>query len=61
VREIEKKVNVSQIILLSQFDTHIPLAEATIREKNNKKLPIKGIVATQLFKEKEQTIVTTKK
>jgi hypothetical protein len=51
VREIEDKVKVSQIIIpLPQFDTHILLAEAMIREKNQQKnLPIKAIL--ELFEE----------
>jgi hypothetical protein len=37
VREIEEKVELRQIIItLLRFDTHILLAEATTREKNNK-------------------------
>jgi hypothetical protein len=47
---------VSQTIIpLSQFDIHVSLAEAT-RGKNNKKLPIKAIVTTLLFEEKQQPI-----
>jgi hypothetical protein len=53
---------VSQIIIpIPQFDTHILLAEAKKREKNSKNLPIKAILTTQLFEEKQQTIMIHKK
>jgi hypothetical protein len=59
VREIEEKFEVRQIIIpLLQFDTQILLAEAMARETNKQKnLPIKAILTTQLFEEKELTII----
>jgi hypothetical protein len=63
VREIEENVKVRQIIIpLPHFDILFSLAEATPREKKpNKNLPIKVIVTTQLFEEKQQSIIIHKK
>jgi hypothetical protein len=50
------------IIPLLQFDTHILLAEAmTKRKKPTKTLPIKAILTTQLFEEKQLTIIIHKR
>jgi hypothetical protein len=54
---------VRQIIIpLLQFDLHLLLAEATTREKTQQKtLPIKATLTSQLFEEKQQTIIINKK
>jgi hypothetical protein len=57
-REIEENVKARQIIiLLPQFDTLFSLADVTSREKNQQKsLPIKAFVTTQLFEEKNSPL-----